>query len=333
MVAWGETCVFAQEDGDPLPFSINTACMPWVTPNVYPSSSAFYSPATACPTSWTAVATQTSGTDQWVDGETALSCCPDGYDSDGRNGCRPGANGVYPVVVCGEADADENELQTYTGGAWPATAIASISALRLRYQASDIGSGSATSGSSSATDSSRSGGNTTDSGLSTGATAAIATVIPLGIIIAALVAFLFWRRRKHRKTAAALASQNLVNDKAAHSPAGYNAAGSAYHPVPGDSKTAHLTPVAAASGPRTSHHETPEWNAELDASEAERQRLVSPTVAPPASATDGSVGASELGGLARVQRKPIAPVEMDGTPVRAEVGDAYIPYRLGREES
>jgi hypothetical protein len=33
--------------------------------------------------------------------------------------------------------------------------------------------------------------------------------------------------------------------------------------------------------------------------------------------------------MARVPRKPIAPVEIDGTAVVAEVGDAYIPYRPG----
>jgi len=88
--------------------------------------------------------------------------------------------------------------------------------------------------------------------------------------------------------------------------------------IPLDSKMAG----AAAVHQSTSNvHETPEWNAEMDATEAERERLV--------TSHYESGDAVELGGTLRVARKPIPPVEIDGVPVRAEVGDAYIPYRPG----
>ncbi|KAL6707199.1 hypothetical protein ACN47E_004746 [Coniothyrium glycines] len=356
-VAWGQTCVFGEEDGDVLPFSINTACMPWVTSNIYPSPSAFYSPATACPESWTAVATQTSGSVQWLDGETALNCCPNGFESDGGTGCRQGNSGTWPVVECGEADAEENNLRTYTGGAWPAAATPSITALQLRYQGSDIGSASATSSSPSSTGSST-GNNVSGSGLSAGAIAAIATVIPLALIIGALAAFFLYRRRRNRKLAATHANQSPTekssrppssseNAYAYHSLASSKDAGHASTPA----TTTNSNPAAAAAAaaapaaPLTAAahrpdyhapaHETPEWNAELDSLEPERQRLVSSTASPPstpaptASAAPQHSNASELGGLARVPRKPIAPVEIDSTPVIPEVGDAYIAYRVG----
>ncbi|KAF1921725.1 hypothetical protein BDU57DRAFT_59849 [Ampelomyces quisqualis] len=308
VLEWGKACVFGEEDGDPLPFSINTACMPWVTPNVYPSSGAFYSPATACPTSWSAVSTATSG-DQWVSGETALTCCPPGFEGDARGGCRVGSSGTYPVIQCGEADAEENNNFVYTAGQFPASATPSITALQIRYQASDTGSASApasspsNSGSGSSNDTGGGGG-----GLSTGAKAAIGTIIPLVFIISALAFGLLWRTRKQKKAAMALAAQNM-----AASP---------------DAKGAATLAPGGATAYRTSDdpHETPEWNVEMDATEAEKQKLVAHHDHDPTSA---GIDASELGGMVRMSRKPIAPVEIDGTAVRAEVGDAYIPYRAG----
>ena len=331
-----------------MPFSINTACMPWVTSNIYPSPSAFYSPATACPASWTAVATQTDangeGSDnRWIDGEIGLQCCPNGFQADGRDGCRPGGSGNFPVVECGEADAEENESRTYAGGSWPASATPSITALHLRYQPSDAGSvnptasGTATGASASNSGGSQGGGNagannSSGNGISTGAIAAIATVIPLVMILGALALFLLWRRRKKNKKAA-LASKHIgdekdddptrpIDDNTNHSP-------SAYHAIPKGTTAAHY------ANPSQNPHETPEWNVEMDATEAERQKLAS-TAPPYGSSTSGlspvnGEGAAELAGLARVPSKPIAPVEIDGNAVIPEVGDAYIPYRPGRE--
>ncbi|KAI8934279.1 hypothetical protein NX059_009020 [Plenodomus lindquistii] len=358
-VAWGETCVFAEEDGDPLPPSINTACMPWVTSNIVPSPSAFYSPATACPSSWTAVATSTAGLPQWVDGETALLCCPDAFEGDGGTGCRPRGNGNFVVNECGEADAEENQIMTYAGAMWPASATARVDALQLRWQASDTGgTASATSGGPTASGSSGGGGGNgsgsnsggSGDGLSTGAIAAIATVIPLVFIIGALAAFMLWRRKKNRDAAAAAAKSSLGDEKSGRN-SGIDGAAhpQSYHFVP-THKAAHVEPTshgtaaaaatanpapspavaaAIANSSSPSQYETPEWNAELDAAEAERQRLVSPSIAPASAVTDASSQPSELGGIVRMQRKPIPPVEIDSREVAAEVGDAYIPYRPG----
>ncbi|RMZ66034.1 transmembrane alpha-helix domain-containing [Pyrenophora seminiperda CCB06] len=330
-VGWGETCVFAREDGEPLPFSINTACMPWVTSNVYPSPSAFYSPATACPQSWTAVATQTAESgegsdDRWVDGEVGLQCCPAGFQSDGQGGCRPGDSGSWPVVQCGEADAEENSLKTYDADKWPVFARPSISALKLRYQTSDVGNSArptaSVPGETGSSDGKGAGG------LSTGAIAAIATVIPLVLILAALAAFTLWRRRnkKHKATALLASRRNLEQEKS-HRPSS-STDGTANH-------TYHSLPKGAPTvvSPRQLQQETPEWNIEMDATEAARQNAVG-AVAPVAvgrSSEQRPREVAELGGLARVPRKAIAPVEIDGRAVLAEVGDAYIPYRPGAE--
>jgi hypothetical protein len=203
-VEWGYTCVFAEEDG-PTPPAINKACMPWVAAAT-PAPTAFYSPATACPTSWTPVATRTTASgagDQWIDGETALSCCPSGFVGDNTGACSPGTSGTWPIVQCGEADAEENELRTYTAGSWPAAATAQVPALQLRFQATDTGGApAATSSSGSAKTSGSSNGKGT-SGLSTGAKAALGTTIPLVFLLGALTFFLLWRRRNARSRASA----------------------------------------------------------------------------------------------------------------------------------
>jgi hypothetical protein len=342
VVEWGATCVFGEEDG-PAPFSINTACMPWVTPNVYPNTAAFYSPATACPTSWSAVSTATNG-DQWVNGETGLTCCPPGFDGDGRGGCKVGT-ATYPAVECGEADAEENNQRVYTSGKLPPRATASITALKLRYQASDIGSASVTGNTPSNTGGSNGGGG--GGGLSTGAKAAIGTIIPLVFIIGAFAFALLWRRRKQKKAAMALAAKNA--DEKDTRPSGSINSTAYQQPTTfpnSDIKGPPLVPVLAGAqrtggGGTGGLSETPEWNVEMDATEAERQGLVANQYEPqgvvghqhePSSAISHQTDASELAGTARMSRKPIAPVEMDGTGVRAEVGDAYIPYRPGGEE-
>jgi hypothetical protein len=346
-VEYGVQCVFGEEDGDALPNSINTACIPWATTGI-PSSAAFYSPATACPTSWTAVATRTAadGATDWIKGETALECCPPGFVGGSGGLCGPGMSGTTPVVRCGEADAEENDNLVYTAGQWPATASARVTALQLRYQASDTGgsasvTGSATSstGSSTASNSNSAGpGDGSGGGLSTGAKAAIGTVIPLVFLLGALAAFLLWRRRKQKKAAAAATSKDFAD--------GHETKRS-YEKVPQEPfsnsnigiKSASGTAVgatavaAAASTGRTGTHETPEWNAELDATEAERRKYlaVQGSLFPPnsasvdASSPGGESETSELGGMMRVNRKPVAPVELDSMPVTSELdrgGDA-----------
>ncbi|KAF3040789.1 hypothetical protein E8E11_002481 [Didymella keratinophila] len=349
-VEYGVQCVFGEEDGDALPNSINTACLPWATAGI-PSSAAFYSPATACPTSWSSVATRTAadGATDWVDGETALECCPSGFVGGGGGLCNPGTSGTTPVVRCGEADAEENDNLVFTAGQWPASASARVTALQLRYQASDTGgtasiTGSATSGTGTSTASSTNSagqGSGSSGGLSTGAKAAIGTVIPLIFILGALAAFLLWRRRKQKKAAAAAMPKDLAD--------GHETKRS-YKKVPQESFInssvgtkgvadtavgAAAVPAAATTG-QTSTHETPEWIAELDATEAERRRYlaVQGSLFPPAhgasvdaSSPGGASEASELDGMMRVNRKPVAPVELDSMPVTSEMDGEERPGR------
>ncbi|KAF2625283.1 hypothetical protein BU25DRAFT_346255, partial [Macroventuria anomochaeta] len=314
-VEYGLTCVFAEEDGDPLPDSINTACLPWATSSV--PSSAFYSPATACPTSWTAVATHTAaeGASDWIDGETALQCCPSGFVGGSGGMCNPGTSGSTPVLRCGEADAEENENLMYTAGSWPASVSARVTAVQLRYQQSDVGLGASATRTvtpSTSTRGSSPGDGSDGGGLSTGAKAAIGTVIPLILILGALAAFLLWRRRKHKKAAAAMSKDFADGHETKRS----------YDKVPQEAfsslkgmPAAVMVPAAtvaptAAAATQSGQHEMPEWNAELDATEAERRRYM---------AVQGSFEASELGGIMRVNRKPITPVELDSTSVTTEL--------------
>ncbi|KAF3011221.1 hypothetical protein E8E13_011629 [Curvularia kusanoi] len=318
-IEYGVTCVFGEEDGDPTPNPINTACLPWATGSV-PTPSAFYSPATACPTSWSAVSTRTtaSGASDWIDGETALECCPPGFVGGGGGICNPGSSGAMPVVRCGEADAEENENVVYTAGQWPAGVTAQVTALQLRYQPSDVGSSAsatATGSGSLSTNTSTSGPSGSSSGkqgLSTGAKAAIGTTIPLAFILFALAAFLLWRRRKHRKAAAVVPKD--LND-------GHDTKQS-YEQVPRNTFTDSKGVSVSVPGKTT--HETPEWNAELDATEAERRRYmaVQGSLFPSTSGTQAvapspaGVGqVNELGGMMRVGRKPVPPIELDSTPV------------------
>lgn len=162
--------------------------------------------------------------------------------------------------------------------------------------------------------------------MSIGAKAAIGTIIPLVFIFGALAFALLWRRRKQKKAVIALAAADEKDIR--HSGSIHGGTATAYHHPEHQTNTDTKSPnSAAAAHPRT--HETPEWNTELDATHTERQNLVAKHVDDPMSAGTGT-DASELDGVGRVSRKPIAPVEIDGRSVRAEVGDAYIPYRVDR---
>jgi hypothetical protein len=205
-------------------------------------------------------------------------------------------------------------------------------ALQLRYQPSDVGSTASVSDTSTSTSTSSPGSETGSNALSTGAKAAIGTIIPLVFILGALAAFLLWRRRKHRNHAAAVSKDMDDGHEIKQS----------YEQVPQNTYTDSKGPPATmpATVPGTARgttHETPEWNAELDATEAERRRYmaVQGSLFPPASGTQamtsspgGASEASELGGMMRVGRKPVAPVELDSTPMATELqGNDYTERR------
>lgn len=340
--------MFAEEDGDPLPNSINTACLPWATAGLS-SSAIFYSPATACPTSWTAVATRTAaeGASDWIDGETALECCPPGFVGSSGGLCNPGTSGSMPVVRCGEADAGENENAVFVAGQWPASVTARVTALQLRYQPTDTGgtadvTGSMSSGAASSTNGSESGTGNGGGGLSTGVKAAVGTVIPLIFIIGTLAAFLLWRRRKHKKTAATASKGfgdgNETEQSYEKVPQGSYANSTVGSKGMPSAAARAASPSVVASSAQHGPHETPEWNAELDATEAERRRYmaVQGSLFPPisgvqadASSPGGVSEVSELGGTMRVNRKPVAPIELDSMPITSELdGGGSVERRL-----
>lgn len=257
-INYGATCAFPEEDAPTSAIPFDTACLPWLA-SATAASNAFYSPATACPPSWKAIATQTSGLAQAVAGETALSCCPNGFEDGGRGMCKPASTGTFAVVECGEADAEENESRTYAGASWPARATVSVPALQLRFRAEDTRDASSTttetaSGTPSGTSSS---GGKSGGGLSTGAKAAIGVVVPLVFILLALAIFLLWQRRRRNKAVdqhdEALAETKAYSDTSA-GVAG-STTGTSPHPgVVGSTAATSPHPSVVGSTVGTSQH-------------------------------------------------------------------------------
>lgn len=315
-VKYGATCNSAEEDATPTVPPLNKACLPWLADSTAPPSNAFHSPATACPPAWTAVATQTTGLEQSVDGETALSCCPNGFEDGGGGVCKPASTGTFAIVECGDADEEENESRTYSGARWPADATVSVPALQLRFQSSDLGSASATGTSTSTSTGTSSGTNKPTGtganeggagGMSTGTKAAIGTVIPIALLAIALAAFLLWRRRRSR----AIARQNEKPISEAKS---------------------RLEPSSDSEGfigrptMNSDARETPEWNTELAATEAQHRETAGLT------ADTAPSPASELGGMIRRPRKPVPAAELDGAPVAEMDVSRYMAFQPSRNK-
>jgi hypothetical protein len=156
------------------------------------------------------------------------------------------------------------------------------------------------------------------------------------MIIGALALFLLWRRRK-KNSKAVLASNHTGDEKDNYPLRSVDDSANQTAPAPAHQVTLKGNAAAYHAVSSQNPHETPEWNVEMDATEAERQKFASSasmygTPILGASVRHGSE-AAELAGMARVPRKLIAPVEIDGHAVVPEVGDAYIPYRPGQEGS
>jgi hypothetical protein len=315
VVEWGYTCTFPEEAADSTLlaiFPINTACMPWVTFGAFPATNAFYSPASACPNAWTVVKTQTSGTD-WLEGETELTCCPSGFEGNNNGGCSPASGASFPVVECGEADEEENDSRTYAASAWPASATVSVAALQLRYGGTGAvitwttGSGNSPSSTGNSSISNlNNGDNYGNGGLSTGAKAAIGTVIPLVFLLGALALFIFWRRRKVHKASKAAKWMGSIEPKSG------SVAQSDFSDSSSPARLGRKTDVA---------HETPEWNVEMDARETQRYRAYRPVPGSDASGAmdDELENPSELDGATKQRRKPLPSYEIDGMERAAEL--------------
>lgn len=83
------------------------------------------------------------------------------------------------------------------------------------------------------------------------------------------------------------------------------------------------------SSPSPYAHETPEWNAEMHATDTERNQLLTSRSAEAVVSTEARGEAAELEGVMSVPRNRIAPVEIDGVHIVPDIGNAYIPYRPG----
>jgi hypothetical protein len=155
-------------------------------------------------------------------------------------------------------------------------------------------------------------------------------------ILGTLAAFLLWWRRRHRKAAAAALSNNFADghetkrsyEKVPQEAFVNSNIGSKGAPGTAMALTAVATPAAAAATTQSARHETPEWNTELDATEVERRRYMAVQgslfpgaagEAADASSPRGASEVSELGGMMRVNRKPVTPVELDSMPVTTEL--------------
>lgn len=203
------------------------------------------------------------------------------------------------MVQCGDADEEENEIKMFEGARWPAEMKIEIPALMLRYRESDA---NATRPAGNSSVGSQNNNDDSSGALSTGAIAAIATAIPVFVIATIAAAFLLWRR-KRKRDAAALDAATVKTSRPSGS-------------IDISSPISELgSPATYAAVGSAKRHETPEWNNEMEDTGGARYHH------------HHHQQPAELMGFAR----PV-PVELDGTPVLAEVGDSHVPYRPGAGE-
>lgn len=138
----GYTCASSSPGIPALPLS---SCFPWGTPTSLSSDYTFYSPATACPSGYNYERSRTRTTslisprsaaaqDQWINGETAVYCCPDRYAwSDVAGHCRLQYGGVWPNVNC--TDGGDVGTMTLSEVGDPVRAVAP--AVQVRFRESD----------------------------------------------------------------------------------------------------------------------------------------------------------------------------------------------------
>ncbi|KAH7359991.1 hypothetical protein BKA66DRAFT_444957 [Pyrenochaeta sp. MPI-SDFR-AT-0127] len=171
------------------------ACYPWVPFAALPVNNnnerVFFSPAMICPPGWLPSTTRTTSLrdtasvsgdeDEWIPGETAITCCPSGFGASNSDGkCRLELKEAWTNTPCVEGSvAAETGTLTAQAVSRPYAQM-----LRLRYQESDL------------TQPLQAGDS---GGLSTGSKAAIGVVVPVVVMSLVLGILFFWRRRKRQK--------------------------------------------------------------------------------------------------------------------------------------
>ena len=186
------------------------SCYPWSASAPTINERLFWLPAIACPQGWVAStmrttpyrAGYTNGDAEWIAGETAITCCPTGFEkwNSGRN-CRWNGTNFLTNTPCtsGSSAAETGEVsgQSTSTTTWPYA-----KKLRLRYQQSDLTQSlpGAPAGDCSLN------GTCRGEDLSVGEKAAIGAVVPVAIIGLVAGILLIWKRRQRQPHAETSAS-------------------------------------------------------------------------------------------------------------------------------
>jgi hypothetical protein len=185
------------------------SCYPWSAsaPNI--DERLFWSPAIACPQGWVASTVRTTpysagyanGDAEWIAGETAITCCPKGYEDWNAGGnCRWAGTVFLTNTPCtsGGSTAETGKASGQNTSSTRTTTNAQPYAkeLRLRYQQSDLTQllRDEPTGTLNRTTPHR------DEGLSISAKAAIGTAVPV-LIIGLVAGFFLIRRHKKGRNA------------------------------------------------------------------------------------------------------------------------------------
>ena len=265
--AWGMNC-----HTTPGQYPANLNCYPWAALSPSAWELGFYSPATRCPTGWTAIHTSMGGND-FLPGESEIECCPYDY---GR------VNTSYTMCYQTYTDPADRTLTTCEAGASATTETITWTSvlpnvygrteifavpLQIRFRAADLtpATSTATARTTQAAGSGSRGG-----GLSPGAKIGIGVGVPLMVLFAAVVMFLFcFRKRPKQPKAKARQQEDLrsgeketvVSARRATKRYSAGAGGTDLRPVEGEDSEAAYTmtrPYSTkyTSAPTVSEHRT-----------------------------------------------------------------------------
>ena len=200
---WGHTC-------STTGIAPALSCYPWSASAPAIDECLFWSPAIACPQGWVASTVRTTpyragytdGDAEWIAGETAITCCPSGFEDRNSGGnCRWSGTNFLTNTPCtsGSSAAETGRAsgQSTSSATRATTTQPYAKELRLRYQQSDLTQLQQDDPTGNPSPDSTHG----NKNLSTGAKAAIGTVVPVVVIGLVVGLFFFWRLRRRRPNA------------------------------------------------------------------------------------------------------------------------------------
>ena len=201
---WGHTC-----SGTNVAPALS--CYPWSASAPTIDERLFWSPAIACPQGWVASTVRTTpysagyahGDAEWIAGETAITCCPSGFENWNNAGnCRWDGTTFLTNTPC-TSGGSASETGSAFGRNTSSTRITTTTTwpyaneLRLRYQQSDLTQLLRDEPTGNVSSNSTHG----NEDLSEGAKAAIGTVVPVVVIGLVVGLLLIWRHRRRRSNA------------------------------------------------------------------------------------------------------------------------------------